>query len=76
MATSLLLPPDAGNYRDAQVCSRTRLRDSVSLAHAYPGTDFYNFVEANGYLRSDIEMTDETGHQLPHVEYPGLSVLR
>jgi len=45
----------------------------VSLAHAYPGTDFYNFVEANGYLRSDIEMTDETGHQLPHVEYPGLS---
>jgi len=44
----------------------------VSLAHAYPGTDFYNFVEANGYLRSDIEMTDETGHQL-HVEYPGLS---
>jgi len=24
----------------------------------------HNFVEA-GYLRSDIEMTDETGHQLP-----------
>jgi hopanoid biosynthesis associated radical SAM protein HpnJ len=45
----------------------------VSLAHAYPGTEFYDFVQANEYLRSDIDMTDETGHQLPHVEYPGLS---
>jgi len=29
----------------------------------------FTTFEANGYLRSDIEMTDETGHQLPHVEY-------
>ncbi len=45
----------------------------VSIAHAYPGTDFYNFAQTNGYFRSDVEMTDETGHQLPHIEYPGLS---
>ena len=43
------------------------------MAHAYPGTELYNFVQANGYLNSEIEMTDETGHQLPHIEYPGLS---
>jgi hopanoid biosynthesis associated radical SAM protein HpnJ len=45
----------------------------VSIAHAYPGTDFYNYVTSNDYLRLDVEMTDETGHQLPHVEYPGLT---
>ncbi|HEY9609709.1 MAG TPA: hopanoid biosynthesis associated radical SAM protein HpnJ [Allocoleopsis sp.] len=45
----------------------------VSIGHAYPGTDFYNYVESNNYLRSDVEMTDETGHQLPHIEYPGLT---
>ena len=45
----------------------------VSIAHAYPGTEFYNFAQTNGYFRSDVEMTDETGHQLPHIEYPGLS---
>ena len=45
----------------------------VSIAHAYPGTAFYDFAQANGYFRSDVEMTDETGHQLPHIEYPGLS---
>ncbi len=45
----------------------------VSIAHAYPGTEFYNYVQSNNHLRSDVEMTDETGHQLPHIEYPGLS---
>ncbi len=44
----------------------------VSIAHAYPGTEFYDFAKSNGYFR-DVEMTDETGHQLPHIEYPGLS---
>lgn len=44
----------------------------VSIAHAYPGTEFYDFAQSNGYFR-DVEMTDETGHQLPHIEYPGLS---
>lgn len=45
----------------------------VSIGHAYPGTEFYEYVEANNYLRVDKEMTDESGHQLPHIEYPGLS---
>ncbi len=45
----------------------------VSIAHAYPGTELYNFAQSNGYLRSDVEMTDEKGHQLPHLEYPDLS---
>jgi len=45
----------------------------VSIAHAYTGTEFYDFAQANGYFRSDVDMTDETGHQLPHIEYPGLS---
>jgi hopanoid biosynthesis associated radical SAM protein HpnJ len=45
----------------------------VSIAHAYPGTELYDFGKANGYLRTDLEMTDENGHQLPHLEYPGLS---
>ncbi|MCL1473626.1 hopanoid biosynthesis associated radical SAM protein HpnJ [Argonema antarcticum] len=45
----------------------------VSIAHAFPGTELYNYVETNNFLRLDVEMTDETGHQLPHIEYPGLS---
>lgn len=44
----------------------------VSIAHAFPGTELYNYVEANNYLRSDVDMNDETCHQLPHIEYPGL----
>ena len=44
----------------------------VSIAHAFPGTEFYDFAKSNGYFR-DVDMTDETGHQLPHIEYPGLS---
>ena len=45
----------------------------VSIAHAYPGTELYNFGQANGFLRHDVEMTDDKGHQLPHLEYPGLT---
>ena len=45
----------------------------VSVAHAYPGTELYDYGRANGFLRTDVEMIDEGGHQLPHMEYPGLS---
>ena len=44
----------------------------VSIAHAYPGTELYNYVTSNGYFRPNAEMTDGKGHQLPHIEYPGL----
>ncbi len=43
----------------------------VSIAHPYPGTEFYNYAESNGLITID-SMTDEMGHQLPNVVYPGL----
>jgi len=44
----------------------------VSMSHPYPGTDFYNYLEKCGYLTT-AEMTDELGHQLPNIQYPGLT---
>jgi hopanoid biosynthesis associated radical SAM protein HpnJ len=44
----------------------------VSMAHAFPGTELYNYAAANGFLRTEA-LTDAVGHQLPHIEYPGLS---
>ena len=43
----------------------------VSIAHPYPGTEFYDYATRNGLITID-SMTDETGHQLPNVVYPGL----
>jgi len=43
----------------------------VSIAHPYPGTDFYSYVHQNGLITID-SMTDELGHQLPNIQYPGL----
>ena len=43
----------------------------VSMSHPYPGTAFYHYLEERGYLISN-EMTDEMGHQLPNIQYPGL----
>jgi hopanoid biosynthesis associated radical SAM protein HpnJ len=43
----------------------------VSIAHAYPGTDLYDYAAKNGYLGAR-PMSDAMGHQLPHLEYPGL----
>jgi hopanoid biosynthesis associated radical SAM protein HpnJ len=44
----------------------------VSIAHSYPGTEFDDFVKKNNYLLNE-EMTDDMGHQLPVIQYPGLS---
>jgi radical SAM superfamily enzyme YgiQ (UPF0313 family) len=44
----------------------------VSISHPYPGTDFFRYLEEHGYLVT-AEMTDELGHQLPNIQYPGLS---
>jgi len=44
----------------------------VSLAHAYPGTELYDYLQRNNYLRTDA-IADAKGHQLPHFEYPGLT---
>ncbi|HKV28899.1 MAG TPA: hopanoid biosynthesis associated radical SAM protein HpnJ [Candidatus Acidoferrales bacterium] len=44
----------------------------VSMAHAYPGTELYNLASANGFLATEA-LADSGGHQLPHLEYPGLN---
>jgi len=44
----------------------------VSMSHPYPGTEFYRYLQEHGYL-STVDMTDELGHQLPNLQYPGLS---
>jgi hopanoid biosynthesis associated radical SAM protein HpnJ len=43
----------------------------VSIAHAYPGTEFYDFAKANSLISINA-MSDAQGHQLPHVIYPGI----
>ena len=44
----------------------------VSVAHAYPGTELYDHVVSNGFMVGDNKMVDEGGHQLAHIQYPGL----
>jgi hopanoid biosynthesis associated radical SAM protein HpnJ len=44
----------------------------VSMAHAFPGTELYNQAAQNGFLATEA-LADANGHQLPHLEYPGLS---
>jgi radical SAM superfamily enzyme YgiQ (UPF0313 family) len=43
----------------------------VSIAHPYPGTEFYNYVKANNLITLD-SMTDDKGHQLPNIKYGDL----
>jgi hopanoid biosynthesis associated radical SAM protein HpnJ len=43
----------------------------VSIAHAYPGTEFYDFAKKNALINIG-KMSDDQGHQLPHVLYPGI----
>ncbi|HOV87732.1 MAG TPA: hopanoid biosynthesis associated radical SAM protein HpnJ [Syntrophobacteraceae bacterium] len=44
----------------------------VSIAHAFPGTEMYQYLRDRGYFPDGV-MADELGHQLPNFEYPGLS---
>jgi hopanoid biosynthesis associated radical SAM protein HpnJ len=44
----------------------------VSVAHAYPGTELYDFAVKNGFIVGDNKMVDEGGHQLAQIQYPGL----
>jgi len=43
----------------------------VSIAHAYPGTEFYEYAAKNGFI-TNKDMQDDGGHQMAHIEYPGL----
>ena len=45
----------------------------VSIAHAYPGTEFYDYAAQHNYLAAEAS-ADAAGHQLPHLEYPGLEL--
>jgi radical SAM superfamily enzyme YgiQ (UPF0313 family) len=44
----------------------------VSVAHAYPGTELYDYAVKNGFMTAESKMVDEGGQQLVHIEYPGL----
>jgi hopanoid biosynthesis associated radical SAM protein HpnJ len=44
----------------------------VSVAHAYPGTELYDYAVKNGFMVGDNKMVDEGGHQLAQIQYPGL----
>src|SRR5260370_19891838 len=44
----------------------------VSVAHAYPGTELYDYAVSNGFMVKDEKMVDDGGHQLAHIQYPGL----
>jgi len=43
----------------------------VSIAHAYPGTELYEQLNGKSFMPSEA-VADVGGHQLPHIEYPGL----
>jgi hopanoid biosynthesis associated radical SAM protein HpnJ len=45
----------------------------VSVAHAYPGTELYDYAVKNGFIVGNNKMVDEGGHQLAHIQYPGLA---
>jgi hopanoid biosynthesis associated radical SAM protein HpnJ len=46
----------------------------VSLAHAYPGTELYDYAKANGFILNEgSQMVDDMGHQVAMIEYPNIS---
>jgi hopanoid biosynthesis associated radical SAM protein HpnJ len=45
----------------------------VSLAHAYPGTELYDWATSNGFVVRGGKMLDDAGHQLAQLQYPTLS---
>jgi hopanoid biosynthesis associated radical SAM protein HpnJ len=44
----------------------------VSIAHAFPGTELFDYAKSNGFIVQTAAMNDESGHQMAHIEYPGL----
>ncbi|HLW87209.1 MAG TPA: hopanoid biosynthesis associated radical SAM protein HpnJ [Terriglobales bacterium] len=44
----------------------------VSVAHAYPGTELYDYAMKNGFIVADTKMVDDGGHQMAQIQYPGL----
>ena len=44
----------------------------VSIAHAMPGTELYTWAADKGFLAGEA-LADVNGHQLPHLQYPGIT---
>jgi hopanoid biosynthesis associated radical SAM protein HpnJ len=44
----------------------------VSVAHAYPGTELYDFAIKNGFVVPGTAMVDKAGHQIAHIKYPNI----
>jgi hopanoid biosynthesis associated radical SAM protein HpnJ len=44
----------------------------VSVAHAYPGTEMYDFAIKNGFIVPGTAMVDKAGHQIAHIKYPNI----
>ncbi|HUN89660.1 MAG TPA: hopanoid biosynthesis associated radical SAM protein HpnJ [Terriglobales bacterium] len=44
----------------------------VSVAHAYPGTELYEFATKNGFIVPGTAMVDKAGHQVAHIKYPNI----
>jgi len=44
----------------------------VSIAHAYPGTEMYDYAKQNGFIVGNERMVDDAGHQVAQIQYPGL----
>src|SRR5438309_11450341 len=47
----------------------------VSVAHAYPGTELYDYAVKNVFFVADSKMVDDGGHQLAHIKYLGHSAV-
>ena len=45
----------------------------VFIAHALPGTELFDYAKQNGFITNHA-LADEAGHQMAHIEYPGLPV--
>jgi hopanoid biosynthesis associated radical SAM protein HpnJ len=44
----------------------------VSVAHAYPGTELYEYAIKNGFVVPGTAMVDKAGHQVAHIKYPNI----
>jgi hopanoid biosynthesis associated radical SAM protein HpnJ len=44
----------------------------VSVAHAYPGTELYDYAVQNGFIVPGTAMVDKAGHQIAHIKYPNI----
>jgi radical SAM superfamily enzyme YgiQ (UPF0313 family) len=43
----------------------------VSVAHAFPGAELFDYAKTYGFITNGA-MSDEGGHQMAHIKYPGL----